>query len=361
MADYADTVRSFLRTLHRQGVCVPVGTSAQVLSAIAAVGPLDRGRVRAATRALTCTSPAEVAVHDRVFAQFFGRAGIQGNTGAVEILRPGAAGGADDADGSAAPHGRASAAEVLRHADLEHSEHASDALRLLDHLRLCPPLRRSALKRGAARGELDLARVLYRSMRTGELAELPRRARVHKKRQVTVVLDVSNSMWVWLPALLKFGRAAVDSAGARCFAAGTRLTPLTGPLSRSRLGLGLPELVRLAPDAAGGTKLGDALLELLAEHVHAVRSSVVVIVSDGWESGDGRELEQALGRMARLAHTLIWVNPRAGRPGFAAHVLGLQIAQTTVDHMVPATTVAQWEAVADLIAQQRMRERQVRR
>ena len=40
------------------------------------------------------------------------------------------------------------------------------------------------------------------------------------------------------------------------------------------------------------------------------RGAVVVILSDGWERGDpalvGREME----RLARLAHRIVWVNPR---------------------------------------------------
>ena len=46
------------------------------------------------------------------------------------------------------------------------------------------------------------------------------------------------------------------------------------------------------------------------------RGAVVVILSDGWERGDpelvGREME----RLARLAHRIVWVNPRVSASGF---------------------------------------------
>ena len=47
------------------------------------------------------------------------------------------------------------------------------------------------------------------------------------------------------------------------------------------------------------------------------RGAVVVILSDGWERGDpmlvGREME----RLGRLAHRIVWVNPRVSASAFS--------------------------------------------
>jgi hypothetical protein len=56
------------------------------------------------------------------------------------------------------------------------------------------------------------------------------------------------------------------------------------------------------------------------------RGAVVVILSDGWERGDpmlvGREME----RLARLAHRIIWVNPRVSASGFSVRAGGMVAA-----------------------------------
>ena len=44
---------------------------------------------------------------------------------------------------------------------------------------------------------------------------------------------------------------------------------------------------------------------------------MVVIVSDGWERADPSLLGEQMARLSRLAHRVIWVNPRKAAPGFA--------------------------------------------
>ena len=64
------------------------------------------------------------------------------------------------------------------------------------------------------------------------------------------------------------------------------------------------------------------------------RGAVVVILSDGWERADpalvGREME----RLARLAHRIVWVNPRAGAPGFEPRAGGMAAALPYCDALV---------------------------
>jgi uncharacterized protein with von Willebrand factor type A (vWA) domain len=56
------------------------------------------------------------------------------------------------------------------------------------------------------------------------------------------------------------------------------------------------------------------------------RGAVVVILSDGWERGDpelvGREME----RLARLAHRIVWVNPRSAADAFEPLAGGMAAA-----------------------------------
>jgi hypothetical protein len=61
---------------------------------------------------------------------------------------------------------------------------------------------------------------------------------------------------------------------------------------------------------------------------------VIVILSDGWERGDpmlvGREME----RLGRLAHRIVWVNPRVGATAFSVQAGGMVAALPHIDALV---------------------------
>jgi hypothetical protein len=80
------------------------------------------------------------------------------------------------------------------------------------------------------------------------------------------------------------------------------------------------------------------------------RGAVVVILSDGWERADpalvGREME----RLARLAHRIVWVNPRAAASGFSPGVGGMAAALPHCDALVSGHSVEALEEVAEAIA-----------
>jgi hypothetical protein len=80
------------------------------------------------------------------------------------------------------------------------------------------------------------------------------------------------------------------------------------------------------------------------------RGAVLVLCSDGWERGDPAELDAQLGRLARLAHALIWVNPHKGRPGFEPVTGGMQAAVTHADALVAGHSFAALEQLAEVIS-----------
>ena len=72
------------------------------------------------------------------------------------------------------------------------------------------------------------------------------------------------------------------------------------------------------------------------------RGAVVVILSDGWERGDptlvGREME----RLRRLAHRIVWVNPRVSAPGFVPRAGGMVAALPHATRWSAATASMRW-------------------
>ena len=109
------------------------------------------------------------------------------------------------------------------------------------------------------------------------------------------------------------------SPDAEAFAFATRLTRLTRALRSRNPERAIQRAAAAAPDWSSGTRIGDALKTFNDRHGRRgmARGAVVVILSDGWERGDpelvGREME----RLSRLAHRIVWVNPRAAAAGFS--------------------------------------------
>ena len=59
-----------------------------------------------------------------------------------------------------------------------------------------------------------------------------------------------------------------------------------------------------------------------------------MLFSDGWERGDPALLGEQLARLRRLAHSVIWVNPHAGKAGYAPTQSGIIAALPHVDRLL---------------------------
>jgi uncharacterized protein with von Willebrand factor type A (vWA) domain len=80
------------------------------------------------------------------------------------------------------------------------------------------------------------------------------------------------------------------------------------------------------------------------------RGAVVVIVSDGWEREDPELVGREMDRLRRLAHRIVWVNPRKARPGYAPLAAGMAAALPFCDAFVSGHSLAALSEVADAIA-----------
>lgn len=106
------------------------------------------------------------------------------------------------------------------------------------------------------------------------------------------------------------------------------------------------------PDWSGGTRLGEVLRVFLSQigTRHLPRGAVVVIISDGWERGDGNELGAQLARMHRLAHRVIWANPHRGKEGYRPVQTGIVAALPHVDAFIAGHSVRAFEELLEVIA-----------
>jgi hypothetical protein len=79
------------------------------------------------------------------------------------------------------------------------------------------------------------------------------------------------------------------------------------------------------------------------------RGAVVVILSDGWERGDPMLVGREMQRLARLAHRIVWVNPRVGASAFAPRAGGMVAALPYCDALVSGHSFQALAEVVDAI------------
>jgi hypothetical protein len=182
---------------------------------------------------------------------------------------------------------------------------------------------------------LDVRGTLRTALRTDtELMHRAWRAPRTVQRPLVLLVDVSGSMSGYAVPLLLFGQAAIRHVrSAEAFTFGTRLTRVTPHLRRGSAEAAFRRATRAVVDWSGGTRIGESLRAF--NHEWGGRGmaagALVVIASDGWERGDPARLAVELGRLHRLSHALIWINPLAGDAGYQPLVRGMAAALPHVD------------------------------
>ena len=135
----------------------------------------------------------------------------------------------------------------------------------------------------------------------------------------------------------------------------TRLTRVTRALRSRSPGRAIQRAAAAAPDWSSGTRIGDALREFNDRHGRRgmARGAVVVILSDGWERGEPALVAREMERLSRLAHRIVWVNPRAAAPAFEPLAGGMAAALPHVDALVSGHSLAALDDVLAAIGDRR--------
>lgn len=375
LADATDTAVGLARTLRAAGVDAGPGCVHQFVRSLAVLDAVDRSHVYWAGRVSLCASEDDIAQYDRVFASYFDgedphkrlRATAPPRTSALlpDDADPAAGSDADEGLSDEAPMmviAEASARERLRHRDFAAmtAEERRIADQLLDRMRLPGELRVSRRTHRSRRGDLDRRRILRTVLRTGgEAGQLHRRHRQRRPRRVVLLVDVSGSMAPFASALLRFAHAAArrDATPTEVFTIGTRLTRVTDEMHHRDPDTAMAAVSRAVPDWSGGTRLGVLFKEFLDRWGQRgmARGAVVVVLSDGWERDDVALLGEQMERLARLAHRIVWSNPRRGRIGFEPTAAGMAAALPHVDELVSGHSLAALTELAEAVAGARQR------
>jgi uncharacterized protein with von Willebrand factor type A (vWA) domain len=376
--DLPAVTAAFARRLHEAGMPVTPDRPVAFAHALDLVRPVSRRRLYCTARSVFVSDQAHARVFDRVFSEVFGAAAapaeppVEGDTQPVPVDAGSPAereGGESSASGAAADRGSGdddatTEAPLLALASDEErlASKRFDALepgelaqlyRLMTRLELATPLRRTRRhERGRGR-RADLRRTLRAARRTGgEPVVLARRRRRVSPRRLVLLCDISGSMEPYARAYLQFLTCAA-SAGphAEAFVFATRLTRITRALASRHPERAIQRAAEAAPDWSSGTRIGDALKAFNDHHGRRgiARGAVIVILSDGWERGEPALVAREMERLARLAHRIVWVNPRVAADAFSVRAGGMVAALPHCDSLVSGHSFAALGEVADAI------------
>jgi len=251
----------------------------------------------------------------------------------------------------------ASDIQRLQHADF--NALSATEYRLVESLarNIRLPLPQFASRRtrpGAAGARMHWPRVMGQAARTGgELLYLPRLERQQKQLPLLVLVDVSGSMERYARLLLAFLHAATRRHTQRdVFAFGMGLTDLTQAFRHADTDDMLAHASLAIEDFAGGTQLGVSLSSLRTQHARRLvgRRTMVLIITDGLDTGEPAELAQELGWLKRRSRRLLWLNPLLRFDGYAPLAQGAAVLHQHAHGMLAVHNLSKLEELAASLA-----------
>jgi uncharacterized protein len=365
----ADRIADFMAHLRSNGLARGITDTSTALAALTAINATDADEARAALKAV-CTSTADDFIRfDDLFLAFWQNQGReragQAKAATSEHQRAAQVADADGTAGSgradspdpggtgASEHtgeGRLTGSRTLNlmqtdlrafvtPADMAAAE--ATATRLARAIRDRRSRRRRRAKQGAA---LDLRRIIRASLATGgEPLRLHKRARPERPVKLVAILDVSGSMTVYARVFLAFlkGLMTADTS-TDAYLFHTRLVRITDALRDPDALRAVNRLSLLAQGFGGGTRIGGNLAAFNQNYAKRLVNgrSVVMILSDGFDTDPPEILGAELARLKKRGCRIIWLNPLKGWRGYQPIAAGMAAALPHLDLFAAANTLA---------------------
>jgi uncharacterized protein with von Willebrand factor type A (vWA) domain len=402
LSDATRRVRSalvrFVGALRTAGVEVPADGSLAAAEALAVVGVEDESTARTALKAALVSRPEDVETFDRLFDRFWRRvtdavddrpggvdtssldggfaadatgddavadreaddAGDDDRSSSVSRRLGDASGAADGAEtdtrARSSPTGSSDRVETESLGPA--APDPTPAVRALTDAIVSLPGRRQV---AGADGRPDVRRAMRRTHATGGVVmELPERSWRPAAVRGLVLVDVSRSVLETVDRdfLVRVLRSLTDEwRDVRTFLFDTDVTEVTEALRAESPVATLREFDRLEAAWGGGTRIGHALTTVRDRAPEAVdRETVVLLVSDGLETGDLSRLEAGMAWLDRRARRVFWLNPLAVSTAYEPACRGMVTALPYVDGLF---AFADPDDLHDMARQLRHRQRPV--
>lgn len=385
----AGNLSAFGRTLRRAGVRVDASRIALAQQAATVVGVAHKPDLGAALEAVLVSREQDRAVFRELFDAFFRDPDLAHKL--LAQMLPTAEGRAEAPrqrprvrEALAPPKARvpAEAAKPDQEIDLDAAMTASQRARLktadfnqltgseyhlverlVRDIALPLPTVAARRTRGGSRGaRMHWARTLRAAAQSGgDVLALHRLQRRRQPLPLLVLVDVSGSMERYTRLLLAFLHAATTRVRVHgrqftirrdVFAFGTGLTDLTPAFRLADTDAMLVAAGTTIDDFAGGTRLGDSLATLRRQHARRLvgRRTLVLIVSDGLDTGEPTDLERELIWVKRHTRRMLWLNPLLRFDGYTPSARGAAVLHRACDGMLAVHNVTKLNELAGAIA-----------
>ena len=367
-ADLQRNIIDFCRLLRDREMLVTPSEVIEAIRTADAVDISDRQEFKTALRSVLTARPEDIPIHDASFDEFWRnrmpeRFEEQGEEGVAsqdpeaqgeELPQPQIAEGDEseaDEDEEGLDMPLYSPVEILAARDFstfvpdEMQEIARAIMVVARRLATRESRRYRSTQRGHA---IDLRRTMRRNIKYGgTVVELAKKRRKIRKPKIVLICDVSRSMDTYSKFLLQFIYALQNTFGrVESFVFSTRLTRVTDYFRSSDIYTALDRIAREVPDWSGGTRIGESLRTFNADWALRTvnKHTIVLIMSDGLDTGDASVLEQK--RAARV----IWLNPLLGNEDYRPLARGMSAALPHVNLFASAHNLASLQALGRYLA-----------
>ncbi len=378
----ADRMSGFISHLRTNNFLVGPAETMDALTFLQSSNTLDIGTERIGLKVMLCGNKSEWDKFDDLFdAYWFGRGvrtaikvqstgessnrDVQNHADIWKRILPSSARsessglihgpGYDNLTSDGRQEGKFAASdyESYRRVDVKHlvtPEDVSQVQELAEKLARTMKYRLSRRRKSSNRGiNIDLRRTIRRNIsRGGDLMELIYSKRPVRSVKLVVFLDVSGSMNQYSRLFLAFVRGLLGGwLRADAFLFHTRLVRISKALSDPDHHRAMDRLTLMADGFGGGTKIGECLKNFNDNYAKEVLNSrsVVIIISDGYDTGDPEEIGDQLNRLKKRVRRIVWLNPLAGWDRYEPVARGMKKALPYLDLFFPANTL---ECLANL-------------
>jgi len=378
-ADIIERLTRFCRRLRDHGLTVTPAESIDAARALRWIDLDDRTDLRLALRTLFATRRDDLAIFDELFREWWNaspHSAVQATPEPRSAPQPSVPGtpkanhdhtaalsrwaalveGVDEEPlgGLAAPSAReARAARDFASFGAGELEEIQRVTRQIARRLNARKSRRWKPAHAGQSARVDLRRTMRLSLKTGgDAIELARRERRLRRTKLVALCDVSGSMDLYSRFLLQF-LYALQHAFARVetFVFSTRLVRITDALARDEYRSALDALKVTETGWSGGTRIGESVAAFVAAWPGLIdRRSVVIVLSDGWDTGAPEVLGEAMHSIQRRAGRVVWLNPLLGSPSYKPLTRGMQAALPHVDVFAPVHNLASLEALGRHLA-----------
>jgi uncharacterized protein with von Willebrand factor type A (vWA) domain len=364
--DLLQNLVSFARRLQAEGLLVTPDEAVDGLRALDTIDLSDRREFYLTLRSVFTSRAEDLQTFDRVFADYWRYIPTEADEPGLDTNDPDSdEGPQQEADGEGPTDVTIedwnevdssdeeqevpgySAEQVLRAKDFSsfQPDELEEIVRLTAKLARRMAMRLSRRHRITRRGDIvDLRRTMRLNLKYGgDPIELARKRRRIAKSKLVLICDVSGSMDVYSRFLLQFIYAVQHTfANVESFVFSTQLTRVTEYFEREDIYDALRTIAREVLDWSGGTRIGQSLKSFNDLYARSMvdKRTVVLVLSDGWDTGEASVLDEQMEELSRRAARVIWLNPLKASPGYQPICKGMSTALPYIDVFASAHNLA---------------------